>query len=189
MRPPSIRCSKKLYPLLSILCVCLDSASAFTSRPRPIVGGRLGGQLIRPPISVGCNGPPSRRPRNAVAGSLHVAADDGEPIAPSVSLNGNNHAGTTGEIGDSAVVQESSTTPDGHSSEPLFEGIGRGVVRDYRMRLPFFKSDISDGLNGQVSLLRALQATAPMLCEPSGLCSLLLYRSFCVFFGGGGSSW
>jgi hypothetical protein len=33
---------------------------------------------------------------------------------------------------------------------PLFESFGRGVIRDFRMRLPFYKSDITDGFNVQV---------------------------------------
>jgi len=33
--------------------------------------------------------------------------------------------------------------------EPLFEGVGKGVVRDYKERIPLFVSDITDGLNMQ----------------------------------------
>ena len=36
-----------------------------------------------------------------------------------------------------------------NNDEKLFEGFGKGVVRDYKMRLPFYKSDIKDGLNIQ----------------------------------------
>ena len=38
---------------------------------------------------------------------------------------------------------------DDNNDEKLFEGFGKGVVRDYKMRLPFYKSDIKDGLNIQ----------------------------------------
>jgi hypothetical protein len=34
--------------------------------------------------------------------------------------------------------------------EPLFEGMGKGVFRDYKERLPIYWSDIKDGLNVQV---------------------------------------
>ena len=37
------------------------------------------------------------------------------------------------------------------NSEPLFEKVGEGIRRDMKARLPFFKSDIKDGLNAQVS--------------------------------------
>jgi len=33
--------------------------------------------------------------------------------------------------------------------EKLFEGYGKGILRDYKMRLPFYKGDIKDGLNIQ----------------------------------------
>ena len=33
--------------------------------------------------------------------------------------------------------------------ETLFEGFGKGILRDYKMRLPFFKDDIKDGLSSQ----------------------------------------
>lgn len=35
-------------------------------------------------------------------------------------------------------------------NEPLFEGFGEGVLRDYKARLPLYLSDIKDGLNVQV---------------------------------------
>jgi len=35
------------------------------------------------------------------------------------------------------------------TSEPMFEPIGTGIVRDYKARLPLYKSDITDGLNAQ----------------------------------------
>jgi hypothetical protein len=38
---------------------------------------------------------------------------------------------------------------DDNNEEKLFEGFGKGVVRDYKMRLPFYKSDVKDGLNIQ----------------------------------------
>jgi hypothetical protein len=41
--------------------------------------------------------------------------------------------------------EESST-----GSEPLFEGFGKGVLRDYKSRLPLYKSDLKDGFNVQV---------------------------------------
>jgi hypothetical protein len=35
------------------------------------------------------------------------------------------------------------------NDEKIFEGFGKGILRDYKMRLPFYKSDIKDGLNIQ----------------------------------------
>jgi hypothetical protein len=48
---------------------------------------------------------------------------------------------------DSSSSVESST-----ESPPLFESIGQGVARDYNLRLPFYKSDITDGFNIQVRI-------------------------------------
>ncbi|GKY91912.1 hypothetical protein MPSEU_000162800 [Mayamaea pseudoterrestris] len=42
------------------------------------------------------------------------------------------------------TVQESSK-----NDAPLFEGFGKGIVRDYKARLPYYWSDFKDGLNGQ----------------------------------------
>lgn len=35
------------------------------------------------------------------------------------------------------------------SDDPMFEGLGKGILKDYKARLPFYKSDITDGLNSQ----------------------------------------
>jgi len=42
-----------------------------------------------------------------------------------------------------------STTTASSDSEPMFESFGTGVKKDYKARLPLFKSDITDGLNTQ----------------------------------------
>ena len=49
----------------------------------------------------------------------------------------------------SSVSQTLSSTTES-AKEPLFEGLGKGVLRDYKARLPLFWSDIKDGLNIQV---------------------------------------
>ena len=36
--------------------------------------------------------------------------------------------------------------------EKLFEGAFKGILRDCKMRFPFYKSDVEDGLNVQVSI-------------------------------------
>lgn len=38
---------------------------------------------------------------------------------------------------------------DDDKDPPLFESPLKGITRDYRMRLPLYKSDITDGLNTQ----------------------------------------
>ena len=43
----------------------------------------------------------------------------------------------------------SSTSASSSNSEPLIEPIGKGIARDYKARLPLYKSDITDGLNFQ----------------------------------------
>jgi len=35
------------------------------------------------------------------------------------------------------------------SDDPMFEGLGKGISKDFSARLPFYKSDITDGLNSQ----------------------------------------
>lgn len=42
------------------------------------------------------------------------------------------------------------TTDSIDDEDPLFEGLGVGIKRDYSARLPLYKSDITDGLNVQV---------------------------------------
>jgi hypothetical protein len=42
-------------------------------------------------------------------------------------------------------------TPKEPPKEKLLEGLGRGILRDYKARLPLYGSDIKDGLNVQVS--------------------------------------
>ena len=37
------------------------------------------------------------------------------------------------------------------TDEPLFESVGVGIKRDLKARVRFYKSDIKDGLNAQVS--------------------------------------
>lgn len=44
------------------------------------------------------------------------------------------------------------TPPEEEDLDPLFEGIGKGIVRDYKARLPLYGSDIKDGLNFQVCI-------------------------------------
>ena len=46
-----------------------------------------------------------------------------------------------------AVVPEDEPTP---KNEPLFEGFGKGILRDYKARFPLYGSDFKDGLNTQV---------------------------------------
>ena len=41
------------------------------------------------------------------------------------------------------------TETDDDKDPPLFESFLKGIKRDYKMRLPLYKSDISDGLNTQ----------------------------------------
>ncbi len=40
--------------------------------------------------------------------------------------------------------------PSEPKEDPLFESVGKAIVRDYKARLPLYKSDIADGLNTQV---------------------------------------
>lgn len=46
-------------------------------------------------------------------------------------------------------VAADTTVESSDENDPLFEGPGVGIKRDYEMRLPLYKSDITDGLNVQ----------------------------------------
>eukprot|EP00985_Skeletonema_marinoi_P003346 scaffold1414_cov175-Skeletonema_marinoi.AAC.5 len=46
-------------------------------------------------------------------------------------------------MSDTAAIEADDKDP------PLFEGLLKGITRDYKMRLPLYKSDITDGLNTQ----------------------------------------
>ena len=48
------------------------------------------------------------------------------------------------------VAAEISNVEQKQEPEKLFEPFGRGIIRDFKMRLPFIKSDITDGFNSQV---------------------------------------
>ena len=45
--------------------------------------------------------------------------------------------------------------------EKIFEPLGRGIIRDYKMRLSCIKSDLTDGFNVQVR--RCLTSSSFML--------------------------
>lgn len=71
-------------------------------------------------------------------------------------LNHDHHASPLAKHTTNGVrLQMSDTTAavgdDGSAKvgEPMFESFGKGIVRDYKARLPFYKSDITDGLNTQ----------------------------------------
>ena len=50
------------------------------------------------------------------------------------------------------IADVASVSNEESPKERLFEGLGKGVIRDYKARLPLFASDIKDGLNVQVSI-------------------------------------
>jgi len=49
-----------------------------------------------------------------------------------------------------ATAADETPAEDGDECAPLFESIGKGILRDYKARLPLFVSDVTDGLNIQV---------------------------------------
>eukprot|EP00815_Leptocylindrus_aporus_P000850 CAMPEP_0116075566 /NCGR_PEP_ID=MMETSP0322-20121206/16709_1 /TAXON_ID=163516 /ORGANISM="Leptocylindrus danicus var. apora, Strain B651" /LENGTH=528 /DNA_ID=CAMNT_0003565645 /DNA_START=227 /DNA_END=1813 /DNA_ORIENTATION=+ len=46
-------------------------------------------------------------------------------------------------------VSTEALAEEGEATSHMFEGPFKGIARDYRKRLPFYKSDITDGLNSQ----------------------------------------
>jgi hypothetical protein len=49
----------------------------------------------------------------------------------------------------STTAAASSSSADVEKDPPLLEPFLTGILRDYRMRLPYYKSDVTDGLNVQ----------------------------------------
>lgn len=47
------------------------------------------------------------------------------------------------------LYNSASAVGDNQAPEPMLESIGEGIKRDYKARLPLYKSDITDGLNTQ----------------------------------------
>lgn len=52
------------------------------------------------------------------------------------------------------------STGESVEKEQLFEGLGKGIARDYKARLPLMKSDITDGFNTQVRIIDCLHCNA-----------------------------
>jgi hypothetical protein len=50
------------------------------------------------------------------------------------------------------MAADVAATPEEPPKEKLLEGLGKGILRDYKARLPLYGSDIKDGLNVQVSI-------------------------------------
>jgi hypothetical protein len=51
-----------------------------------------------------------------------------------------------------SMAADVAATPEEPPKEKLLEGLGKGILRDYKARLPLYGSDIKDGLNVQVSI-------------------------------------
>ena len=72
--------------------------------------------------------------RNHVKFTTAVSYDY-QPLAPSTSL---------------VMASDAVAGSDDGQSGNIFEAPGKGILRDYKARLPHFLSDIKDGLNIQV---------------------------------------
>jgi hypothetical protein len=62
-----------------------------------------------------------------------------------------NHEPSSAIIPLYAAAEVSAPPPAEAGEEKLFEPLGKGVWRDYQMRLPHLVSDVTDGFNVQVS--------------------------------------
>lgn len=73
------------------------------------------------------------------------------PRAFSTGFHQVQHLQRQNAIHSSSKLQMTAATvmPPANEEEPLFEGVGKGIIRDYKARLPLMKSDITDGLNPQ----------------------------------------
>ena len=49
----------------------------------------------------------------------------------------------------SSTTAEAAVETNDDKYPPLFEQLLKGIKRDYKMRLPLYKSDVTDGLNSQ----------------------------------------
>lgn len=77
-------------------------------------------------------------PLSSVSSRVFAPAGNVKYFSPAVS-NGRSTLSMAADV---------AATPE----EPIFEGLGKGILRDYKARLPFFGSDVTDGLNVQVSI-------------------------------------
>jgi hypothetical protein len=152
---------KKISFMLAVfLCLNLDLSAGFASRsslwsskninaitPSLVITKKTKNNLLHPGL-----GQPStkiflhKKRYNDINNTspLSMATDMTSPSASSASLDEGESDGNGGDV---VVVRSMDSNTD---NSPLVEGIAKGVVRDYRMRLPFYKSDIKDGLNVQV---------------------------------------
>ena len=53
------------------------------------------------------------------------------------------------DLGSVAVPLEEANSSEKEDEDKLFESFGKGIARDYKARIPFYLSDIKDGLNVQ----------------------------------------
>jgi len=69
---------------------------------------------------------------------------------PSRSLSTAHHKFYSKSLWQTSVIYSVSSGTIEKIPEPLFEGFGKGLLRDYKARLPLYMSDIKDGFNIQV---------------------------------------
>jgi hypothetical protein len=81
-------------------------------------------------------------PLSSVASRVFTPAANIKYFSPAVS-NGRSTLSMAADV---------VATPEEPPKEKLFEGFGKGILRDYKARLPFYGSDVKDGLNVQVSI-------------------------------------
>ena len=129
-----------------LLCFGIDHNDAFSSQPSPLwspsidrVGSSIAGKSHRP----NPNGHPSLGVK-----FLHQTYDF--PTKLYLHNKQRNANATVSSSGASYEEGSLSNEVSSTNAAPLVEGLGKGIARDYKMRLPFYKSDITDGLNVQV---------------------------------------
>ena len=83
-------------------------------------------------------------------GPLYSASNSNRrPCRTSIRLSNNAAAAASIDNDDDAISITTNNSDDDNKDPPIFEPFFRGVRRDYSMRLPLYKSDITDGLNAQ----------------------------------------
>ena len=83
----------------------------------------------------------------------------------------------------SAVAEDEAAPEEGGGKEDrkeaLFESLGKGIARDYKARLPYLKSDISDGINVQVRVSLCKKETSDFDIHDASLRCAILYGILC----------
>jgi hypothetical protein len=85
-------------------------------------------------------------PLSSVSSRVFTPAGNAKYLSPATS-NGRSTLSMAADVATNVAAAHEEPP-----KEKIFEGLGKGILRDYKARLPMYGSDIKDGLNVQVSI-------------------------------------